>query len=115
MYTLYAIPNCDTVKKARTWLAENGVDYQFYDYKKQGIDRLTIERWLTQKPWEELVNRAGTTWKKLPDDEKPADAEEAIALMIEKPSVIRRPLIESEGKIIALGFKPEDYQNVFSR
>ncbi|GAB3249598.1 ArsC family reductase [Larkinella harenae] len=114
MYTLYAIPNCDTVKKARTWLADHGVEYQFYDYKKQGIDRPTIEHWLTQKPWEELVNRAGTTWKKLPDAEKPADAEAAIALMMEKPSVIRRPLIEAEGKIIALGFKPDEYENVFS-
>ncbi|MFD1145059.1 ArsC family reductase [Larkinella insperata] len=115
MYTLYAIPNCDTVKKARTWLADHSVDYQFHDYKKQGIDRPTIEHWLTQKPWEELVNRAGTTWKKLPDAEKPADAEAAIALMMEKPSVIRRPIIEAKGKIIALGFKPDDYENVFSR
>ena len=114
MYTLYAIPNCDTVKKARTWLAEHGVDYQFHDYKKQGIDRPTIEHWLTQKPWEDLVNRAGTTWKKLPDNEKPTDAKAAIVLMMEKPSVIRRPLIEAEGKIIALGFKPEDYENMFS-
>ncbi|GAB3323649.1 ArsC family reductase [Larkinella ripae] len=114
MYILYAIPNCDTVKKARTWLAEHGLAYQFHDYKKQGIDRPTIERWLTQKPWDELVNRAGTTWKKLPDAEKPADAEAAVALMIASPSVIRRPLIETEGKIIALGFKPEAYENVFS-
>ncbi|MGV3558536.1 ArsC family reductase [Larkinella arboricola] len=114
MYTLYAIPNCDTVKKARIWLAGRGIDYQFHDYKKRGIDRPTIEHWLTQKPWEELVNRAGTTWKKLPDTDKPVNAEAAIALMMEKPSVIRRPLIEAEGKIIALGFKPDDYQNVFS-
>ena len=114
MYTLYAIPNCDTVKKARVWLADHSVDYQFYDYKKQGIDRKTIEQWLTQKPWEELVNRAGTTWKKLPDAEKPTDAEGAIALMIEKPSVIRRPLIEANGQIVALGFNSERYQETFS-
>jgi arsenate reductase (glutaredoxin) len=113
MYTLYAIPNCDTVKKARTWLDEHGVTYQFYDYKKQGIDRQTIERWLTQKSWEGLVNRAGTTWKKLPDAEKPTDVEGAIALMIEKPSVIRRPLIEQDGQIIMLGFKDEQYVAAF--
>ncbi|MFD2569473.1 ArsC family reductase [Spirosoma soli] len=113
MYTLYAIPNCDTVKKARTWLAERGVDYQFHDYKKQGINRQTIERWLTQKPWEELVNRAGTTWKKLPDAEKPTDAEGAITLMLDKPSVVRRPLIESDGQIVALGFKADDYDKTF--
>ncbi|MGF7217355.1 arsenate reductase [Spirosoma lacussanchae] len=114
MYTLFAIPNCDTVKKARTWLAEHAVSYQFHDYKKQGIDRATIERWLTQKNWDELVNRAGTTWKKLPDGEKPADAEGAIRLMLEKPSVIRRPLIESDGQIVALGFKADDYDSVFA-
>lgn len=114
MYTLYAIPNCDTVKKARVWFAEHDVDYEFYDYKKQGINRQTIERWLTQKPWEELVNRAGLTWKKLSDSEKPTDSEGAIGLMIEKPSVIRRPLIESNGQIIALGFKADDYEKAFA-
>ncbi|MBD2755522.1 ArsC family reductase [Spirosoma validum] len=114
MYTLYAIPNCDTVKKARVWLAGHGVDYQFHDYKKQGIDRNRIEHWLTQKPWEELVNRAGTTWKKLSDADKPADMEGAIALMIAKPSVIRRPLIESNGQLIALGFKADEYEKTFT-
>ncbi|OZI05441.1 ArsC family reductase [Siphonobacter sp. BAB-5385] len=111
MYTLYAIPNCDTVKKARVWLADHAITYQFHDYKKQGITRETIERWLTQKSWEELVNKAGTTWKQLA--EKPADQESAIALMLEKPSVIRRPLIEAEGKIVALGFKPDVYETTF--
>ena len=115
MYTLYAIPNCDTVKKARTWLADHGITYQFHDYKKQGIDRPTIEHWLTQKSWEELVNRAGMTWKKLPDSEKPIDAEGAIALMLEKPSVIRRPLIESNGQVVALGFKAGEYDTTFGQ
>ena len=113
MYILYAIPNCDTVKKARLWLADYGVDYQFHDYKKQGITRERIEQWLTQKPWDELLNRAGMTWKKLPDAEKPTNAEAAIALMLEKPSVIRRPLIEQDGQIRLLGFKPADYAAVF--
>jgi arsenate reductase len=114
MYTLFAIPNCDTVKKARVWLAEHGVDYQFHDYKKQGIDQPTIEHWLTQKPWEELVNRNGQTWKKLPDAEKPIDAAGATALMMAKPSVIRRPLIEADGRIVALGFNPATYSETFS-
>lgn len=114
MYMLYAIPNCDTVKKARTWLAENGIAYQFHDYKKRGIDRATIDHWLTQKPWEELVNRAGATWKKLPDAEKPINAEEAITLMMEKTSVIRRPLIEANGKIVALGFNADQYAQTFA-
>ncbi|MCX6215146.1 ArsC family reductase [Spirosoma sp.] len=114
MYTLYAIPNCDTVKKARTWLAGRGVEYRFHDYKKQGIDSKTIEQWLTQKPWEELVNRSGLTWKKLSDADKPTSAAGAIVLMMEKPSVIRRPLIEADGQIIALGFNESAYQETFS-
>lgn len=113
MYRLYAIPNCDTVKKARLWLDQHQVAYQFHDYKKQGIDRATLTHWLTQRPWEDLVNRAGTTWKKLPDAEKPTDADGAIALMLDKPSVIRRPLIEADGRIVALGFKPDAYESVF--
>jgi Spx/MgsR family transcriptional regulator len=113
MYTLYAIPNCDTVKKARAWLAENDIDYQFYDYKKQGIDRLTLVRWLTQMPWTQLVNQNGQTWRKLPETERPADAEDAIALMLEKPSVIRRPLIEQNGRVVALGFSEDKYMEAF--
>ncbi|PKK35787.1 ArsC family reductase [Siphonobacter sp. SORGH_AS_0500] len=111
MYTLYAIPNCDTVKKARVWLADQGITYQFHDYKKQGVSREIIEHWLTQKSWEDLVNKAGTTWKKL--EEKPTDEASAVVLMLEKPSVIRRPLIESNGKIVALGFKPDEYEKTF--
>ena len=114
MYTLYAIPNCDTVKKARVWLAQQAINYQFHDYKKQGIDQKTIENWLSQKPWEELVNRNGLTWKKLSDAEKPTDVAGAIALMIEKPSLIRRPLIEADGRIIALGFNEDTYKETFS-
>ncbi|GAB3885579.1 ArsC family reductase [Spirosoma agri] len=113
MFTLYAIPNCDTVKKARAWLAEHNIDYLFHDYKKQGIDRKTIDHWLTQKSWEDLVNRAGTTWKKIPDAEKPTTADEATALMIDKPSVIRRPLIESNGQLVLLGFKADQYEKIF--
>lgn len=111
--TLYAIPNCDTVKKARIWLADHGVTYQFHDYKKQGITRERIEHWLTQKRWEELVNRSGTTWRKLPDADKPTNTEAAIALMLEKPSVVRRPLIEQNGQIVLLGFNADSYEAAF--
>ncbi|MBO9637101.1 Spx/MgsR family RNA polymerase-binding regulatory protein [Siphonobacter aquaeclarae] len=111
MLTLFAIPNCDTVKKARVWLDGKGISYQFHDYKKEGIDRKTIENWLKQKPWDELINKASTTWKAL--EVKPENAEEAIAAMIDNPSVIRRPLIESDGKIIAQGFKADKYEEIF--
>ncbi len=111
--TLYAIPNCGTVKKARLWLADHGVDYQFHDYKKQGVTRERIEHWLTQKPGEELVNRAGMTWKKLPDADKPTNAEAAIVLMLEKSSVIRRPLIEQNGQIVLQGFNADSYEAAF--
>lgn len=115
MYILYAIPNCDTVKKARVWLAQHGVDYQFHDYKKQGIDRATLHRWLSQKPWPELLNRTGTTWRRLPETDKPTDAEGAVALMMAQPSVIRRPLIEADGQIVALGFTPDNYATVLGQ
>lgn len=109
MLTVYGIPNCDTVKKALTALKENQLPYTFHDYKKEGISREKLEVWLTQQPKETLINRAGTTWKQLSDEQKSAvqDNESAIALMMEKPSVIKRPVIEKEGKIVAVGWKPE--------
>ena len=113
MYTVYAISNCDTVKKARAWLDSHRIVYQFHDYRKQGIDRLTIDCWLTQRDWTELVNRAGTTWRKLPDAEKPTDAEGAIALMLANPSVIRRPLIEANGLLLTVGFTADAYEKAF--
>lgn len=115
MLTLYGIPNCNTVKKARTWLQENNVAYEFHDYKKQGIDTEKIENWMTQQPWEKLVNRAGMTYRKLSDEEKAAikDNASATALMMKKNSVIKRPIVEKDGNIVALGFKEEDYQELF--
>ncbi|MDP5121121.1 MAG: ArsC family reductase [Spirosomaceae bacterium] len=116
MLTLYGIPNCNTVKKARTWLQENNVAYEFHDYKKQGIDAEKIENWMTQQPWEKLVNRAGMTYRKLSDQEKAAinDNASATKLMIEKTSVIKRPIVEKDGNIVALGFKEDEYQTLFS-
>lgn len=115
MLTLYGIPNCNTVKKARMWLEKNNVDYNFHDYKKLGVTKEKIENWMTKQPWEKLVNRAGMTYRKLSDDEKAAvnDNTSAAQLMMEKTSVIKRPIVEKDGNIVALGFKEEEYQKLF--
>ena len=107
--TLYGIPNCDTVKKARTWLDARGVAYAFHDYKKLGIDAASLNRWANAVSWEPLLNRAGTTFKKLPDDDKAAiDRAKAIALMIAHPSMIKRPVVEG-GADLLVGFRPDDW------
>jgi len=114
---LYGIPNCDTVKKARAWLDEHGVAYEFHDYKKQGVDRAMLQSWLEQQPWEKLVNRAGMTWRGLDDAEKSTvtDNTGAIALMMAKPSVIKRPILAENGRILAVGFAPAAYTVVAVR
>lgn len=108
MLTVYGIPNCDTVKKSLTWLKENGLAYQFHDYKKQSITPQKLTEWLAQTDHQALINRAGTTWKQLSDEQKTAikDNESAMALMLQKPSLIKRPVIEQNGKIIKIGWKP---------
>ncbi len=113
---LYGIPNCSTVKKARAWLDEHGVAYEFHDYKKQGVDRATLENWLAQMPWEKLVNRAGMTWRGLAESEKAAvtDNDSACALMMAKPSVIRRPIVEKEGRLLAVGFDANAYASLLA-
>ena len=112
---LYGIPNCNTVKKARDWLDSHGVAYDFHDFKKQGLDSKTAENWLTQSPWEKLVNRAGMTWRNLGDAEKSAvtDNASAMNLMLSKTSVIKRPILEDGTKILALGFDETIYQQIF--
>lgn len=110
MLTLYGIPNCDTVKKARAWLDERGVAYHFHDYKKAGISRGKLDDWLQQVPWERLVNRAGTTFRQLPDAQKPTDAPSAVTAMLANPSLIRRPLVERNGQVLTLGFKAEEFE-----
>ena len=112
---LYGIPNCNTVKKARTWLEENGIAYEFHDFKKQGIDEATIKQWLTQSTWDKLVNRAGMTWRNLSDAEKAAviDNASATELMMIKTSVIKRPLLVKDGTLLALGFDEAKYQQLF--
>ena len=108
--TMYGIPNCDTVKKARDWLAANGTAFDFHDYKKAGIDRASLERWVAEHGWETVLNRAGTTFKKLPDaDRADLNADKAIALMLAQPSMIKRPVLDLGDRRI-VGFKPEIYQ-----
>jgi len=108
--TIYGIRNCDTMKKARAWLDQHGVDYAFHDYKVAGIDRTQLERWTKKVGWETLLNRAGTTFKKLPDKEKDGiTLAKAIALMLKQPSMIKRPVLEASGGKLLVGFKPEQY------
>ena len=106
---LYGIPNCDTMKKARTWLERHGIAYQFHDYKVEGADRAKLTAWAKQVGWETLLNRAGTTFRKLTDATKQGlDERRALALMLEQPSLIKRPVLES-GATLLVGFKPEIY------
>lgn len=105
--TLYGIPNCDTVKKARSWLDDNAIEHRFHDYKKAGIDAAHLERWADALGWDVLLNRAGTTFRKLDDDAKAdLDQSKAIALMVDQPSMIKRPVVEHPGGLL-VGFKPE--------
>ena len=108
--TIYGIRNCDTMKKARAWLDAHDVSYEFHDYKTAGIDRWRLERWCGEVGWEALLNRAGTTFRKLPDADKAvADARKAIALMLAHPSLIKRPVLDLSGRLL-VGFKPESYE-----
>jgi arsenate reductase len=109
MTTLYGIPNCDTVKKARTWLDAAGVAYTFHDYKKAGIDEATLRGWTARLGWETVLNRAGTTFRKLPEaDRAGLDEDKAVALMLANPSMIKRPVIV-QGEVLLAGFKPDTY------
>ncbi len=111
---LYGIPNCNTVKKARDWLAAHNIAYEFHDFKKQGVDSALVDGWLQQRPWEKLVNRAGMTWRNLTDQEKAAvnDAATAQKLMLAKSSVIKRPVLVKDGSIISLGFSEATYKEL---
>ena len=108
--TIYGIKNCDTMKKARAWLDQHAVAYAFHDYKSKGIERAKLEAWAKKAGWETLLNRAGTTFKKLPDKDKANVTEKkALALMLKQPSMIKRPVLELGGGKVLVGFKPEDY------
>ena len=111
---LYGIPNCDTVKKARVWLTARGVDYAFHDYKKAGADAGRIARWAEVAGWEKLLNRAGTTFKKLPEaDKADLDAQKAVTIMAANPSAIKRPVVERDGALVAVGFKEAEWDALF--
>ncbi len=111
--TIFGIKNCDTMKKARTWLESHKVPHAFHDYKASGIDKPTLEGWAKKVGWEILLNRAGTTFKKLPDaDKEDITEKKAIALMLAQPSMIKRPVLEAKGKL-TVGFKPEEYKKLF--
>ena len=106
--TLYGIPNCDTMKKARVWLDQNGVAYSFHDYKKVGIDKASLQRWVAEHGWPVVLNRAGTTFRKLPEAER-ADLDDAraIALMLAQPAMIKRPVLDLGDRTL-VGFKPAE-------
>jgi arsenate reductase len=109
--TVYGIKNCDTVRKARTWLDGRGVKYDFHDYKSAGIDRGRLEQWCKRLGWEVLLNRAGITFRKLSEQDKQvSDARAAIALMLAQPSMIKRPVLDHNGSLL-VGFKPEQYEH----
>ncbi|NBJ10168.1 ArsC family reductase [Microvirga arsenatis] len=108
--TLYGIKNCDTMKKARAWLDVRDVAYRFHDYKVDGIDRARLESWARSVGWETLLNRAGTTFRKLPEAERAGiDERKALALMLDQPSMIKRPVLDLGGRLL-VGFKPEMYE-----
>ena len=108
--TIYGIKNCDAMKKARAWLDKHGVAYAFHDYKTAGIEPERVERWEKKVGWETLLNRAGTTFRKLPDKDKTGlNAKKAMALMLAQPSMIKRPVLDLGGGKILVGFQPELY------
>ena len=116
MPTIYGIKNCDTMKKARAWLDDHGVKYDFHDYKSDGIERARLEGWIKKAGWETLLNKAGTTFRKLPDKDKDDLTEKkATALMLAQPSIIKRPVLELSGGKLLVGFKPEQYETIARR
>ena len=114
--TIYGIKNCDTMKKARAWLDKRGVTYAFHDYKVAGIERAQLEGWSRKVGWETLLNKAGTTFRKLPDkDREDLTEKKAIALMLAQPSIIKRPVLELGGGKLLVGFKPETYETALAK
>jgi Spx/MgsR family transcriptional regulator len=109
MITMYGIPNCDSIRKARRWLDDHGVAYRFHDYKRDGLDEPGLRAWVEQLGWEALLNRRGQTWRKLPEDlRERIDEQSAIRIMLETPSIIRRPLLD-DGETLRVGFSEDDY------
>ncbi|MBK9160710.1 MAG: ArsC family reductase [Nitrosomonadales bacterium] len=111
---LYGIPNCGTVKKARAWLDQRGVEYEFHDFRKHGVTKPMLSGWLKQVGWQKLLKKTGPTWGKLPQEVKDSvkDDAAALALMLEQPNVIKRPVLEHDGKVLATGFNETEYENL---
>ncbi|MEH0687781.1 ArsC family reductase [Vibrio cholerae] len=112
--TMYGIPNCDTIKKAKKWLEQQGIEYQFHDYRKQGIETNLVERFFQQLDWQQVLNKRGTTYRQLSDEQKAnLDKETAVSLLVEMPAMIKRPILDVDGKL-HLGFKADQYTAIFS-
>ena len=112
MTTLFGIKNCDTVRKARKWLDDHDIDYQFYDFRADGLDTPLLEEFETELGWENMINRRGTTWRQLPEAERSSlTREKARHLMLERPAIIKRPILENKGRFV-LGFSSDDYQRI---
>lgn len=112
--TMYGIPNCDTIKKAKKWLEAEGVEYQFHDYRKQGIDKAMVETFCQQLGWENVVNKRGTTYRQLTQEQKDnLNQESAIELLVEQPAMIKRPILVINNDY-HLGFKADQYATIFS-
>ncbi|HKK05190.1 MAG TPA: ArsC family reductase [Gammaproteobacteria bacterium] len=115
MTTLFGIKNCDTVKKARRWLDDHGVDYRFHDFRADGLTKTQLKRWIAAVGWETLLNRRGTTWRKLPESEREGiTAAGAERLMLDEPTLIKRPVVEA-GDVVLVGFDEEDYRGRFKK
>ena len=113
--TMYGIANCDTIKRAKAWLNDAGIAFDFHDYKKLGVDEAVLQAWVSELGWEVLLNKAGTTFRGLPDaDKQNLDADKVIALMLANPSMIKRPVLDLGSRRI-VGFKPEVYGQAFSQ
>ena len=110
MIHIYGIPNCDTMKKARRWLDENGIEYRFHDFKKEGLEAAKLQQWMDAVGWETLLNRRGMMWRKLPPEVREnIDQASATRVMLETPGIIKRPVLEQDGQV-QVGFSPERYQ-----
>lgn len=115
MIQLYGIPNCDSMKKARKWLADHDLPYEFHDYKKSGIDENRLRQWMEQVSWEVLLNRRGMMWRKLSQEQRDTiNQENALRLMIEIPSIIKRPVLVTENGHIEVGFSADNYKELFN-
>ncbi|MCL9782529.1 ArsC family reductase [Vibrio sp. S4M6] len=112
--TMFGIPNCDTIKKAKKWLDAQDITFQFHDYRKQGIDKALVSQFCSELGWETVLNKRGTTYRQLTDEQKSTlDEKSAIELMVEMPAMIKRPILMVDNQL-HIGFKPEQYSNIFS-